>query len=187
MILDIFKTQIFSGVIGGHIPQEYKEEVERIQLNYNSVIVSNRGGYQSPVLQPKGALIDLFNQNMPYPLGLLKESYGIKQELRLQGFWANINKSDNYNVPHVHPGCVFSGVFYLKAPKDSGDIIFYSPYEDVLEYSDQTRRLSKVFHTNWKIPIKRGLLLLFPSWLKHSVQQSNTDSERISLAFNYGW
>jgi len=187
MIQNLFKTEIFNDLIRQHIPQEYKDEVKLIKLKYNSVIISNRGGYQSPVLQPKGALIDLFEENMPYPLGLLKEAYGIKHNLRLQGFWVNINKSSDYNIAHVHPGCVFSGVFYLKAPKDSGSILFHSPYSDMIEYSDQVRKLSTVFHTTLKIPVQRGLLLLFPSWMKHSVELSNTDSERISLAFNYGW
>ena len=60
MIQNLFKTEIFNGQIEGHIPQEYKEEIKIIQSKYNSVTISNRGGYQSPVLQPKGALIDLF-------------------------------------------------------------------------------------------------------------------------------
>jgi len=34
-------------------------------------------------------------------------------------------------------------------------------------------------------PIKESMFYLFPSWVKHSVERNNTDSERISIAFNF--
>ena len=38
-----------------------------------------------------------------------------------------------------------------------------------------------------KIPVKplEKLLIVFPSWLPHSVELNDTDEERISLSFNY--
>ena len=38
--------------------------------------------------------------------------------------WANINPPGGYNMPHIHPNSHFSGVYYIKAPKDSGNISF---------------------------------------------------------------
>jgi hypothetical protein len=34
-------------------------------------------------------------------------------------------------------------------------------------------------------PVKESMFYLFPSWVKHSVERNNTDSERISIAFNF--
>ena len=31
-----------------------------------------------------------------------------------------------------------------------------------------------------------GKLLIFPGWLKHSVQGSRSQGERVSMSFNYG-
>ena len=187
MIQNIFKTEIFNNRVVQEVPEEYTQECRKIALQYNSRIVSNRGGYQSPVLRPQGALIHFFEQNLPYALNMMKEAYDVKKPLRNHGFWVNINKSSNYNVPHLHPGCVFSGVFYLKAPKDAGSIIFHADFGDKVEYSNQVKKLTDIFHIDWKVPITDGLLLIFPSWLKHSVELSETESERISIAFNYGW
>ena len=36
--------------------------------------------------------------------------------------WANINPPGGYNRPHVHPNSHFSGVYYIKAPKNSGKL-----------------------------------------------------------------
>ena len=41
--------------------------------------------------------------------------------------WANINPPGGYNRPHIHPNSHFSGVYYIKATKDSGDIVFNDP------------------------------------------------------------
>jgi hypothetical protein len=37
----------------------------------------------------------------------------------------------------------------------------------------------------WECPVKESMFYLFPSWVKHSVERNNTDSERISIAFNF--
>ena len=39
----------------------------------------------------------------------------------------NINYPGGFNRPHLHPNSLFSGVYYIKAPKNSGNIIFYDP------------------------------------------------------------
>ena len=35
----------------------------------------------------------------------------------LGNMWANINPPGAYNAPHIHPNSLFSGVYYVKAPK----------------------------------------------------------------------
>ena len=38
----------------------------------------------------------------------------------------------------------------------------------------------------WRMPVKEGKLILFPSWLKHGVQPNlNKTESRISVSFNY--
>lgn len=39
-------------------------------------------------------------------------------------------------------------------------------------------------HTLHSHPISEGVLIMFPSWLAHSVEANPTDEERISPAFN---
>ena len=39
--------------------------------------------------------------------------------------------------------------------------------------------------SNWELPTKAGDLILFPSYLTHSVPKNESNEKRISLAFNY--
>ena len=41
--------------------------------------------------------------------------------------YTTINKPGDYNIKHVHPTNNLSGVLWIKAPQNSGDIIFDSP------------------------------------------------------------
>jgi uncharacterized protein (TIGR02466 family) len=41
----------------------------------------------------------------------------------LGNLWANINPPGGYNRPHVHPNCLWSGVYYVKAQENSGKLI----------------------------------------------------------------
>ena len=63
-----------------------------------------------------------------------------------------------------------SGVYYLAVPHRSGDIQF--------------RRNLKSGSEEWSASSKSGKLILFDSKLEHSVTENNSDSNRISLAFN---
>ena len=41
--------------------------------------------------------------------------------------WANINYPGNANRPHLHPNSLFSGVYWVKAPEKSGNLMLYEP------------------------------------------------------------
>ena len=51
----------------------------------------------------------------------------LDREPIIGNMWANINPPGGYNRPHIHPNSHFSGVYYIKATKDSGDIVFNDP------------------------------------------------------------
>jgi uncharacterized protein (TIGR02466 family) len=81
---------------------------------------------------------------------------------------------------------VFSGVYYVKVPEgDCGDIIFYRenivlsylPPHIVEDWNDMTSGTA-----NYKA--KQGTLLIFPSWVEHSVTANFTQEDRISISFN---
>ena len=41
----------------------------------------------------------------------------------LGNMWANINYPGGYNRPHLHPNALFSGVYWIKTPLKSGNLI----------------------------------------------------------------
>jgi|TARA_B100001094_G_C18159905_1_gene788630 uncharacterized protein (TIGR02466 family) len=108
--------------------------------------------------------------------------------LRLSSLWINVNGKGNYNVQHNHPLSNFSGVFWIKSPVGSGDIKFRSPntfscYKEISFYTKAFKEQYNAY-TSFNIPPQEGVMLIFPSFLLHSVEENLSDEDRISVAFN---
>lgn len=100
--------------------------------------------------------------------------------------WANISKADNRHALHPHGNSYISGVLYLSTPSECGNIGFKDPRQGneviVPDYTD-----SSIFKNRTiEVQPKKGLLILFPSWLYHGTQRGffSEDERRISLSFN---
>ena len=117
---------------------------------------------------------------------ILHNHFQLKQnkKQKVTDAWVNINVRDAINEPHSHPNGVFSAVYYPKADKDSGRLLFNSPIT-AHQYVIDECEIPNKFNTNvrWIVPYT-GLLVFFPSWLVHSVSSNKSVEERISIAFN---
>jgi uncharacterized protein (TIGR02466 family) len=121
-----------------------------------------------------------------------------REFLNLRGFnpkcyleitsWLQLYPTGTHFNKHDHYGAIISGVLYLKAPKDCGNIRFYNPIIG--------RRATDVFFENIKItsneynyhyaeytPIE-GEMIMFESWLEHSVDMNLSPENRIAVSFN---
>ena len=106
---------------------------------------------------------------------------------RLGVVWGNINGKYSYHEQHIHPNSFLSGVYYINAPKDSGNIRFIDPRNAVRSVEMEPNReqpLTDPLRRIIEVEPEDGMLLLFPNWLGHEVQQNLTDKDRVSIAFN---
>ena len=51
----------------------------------------------------------------------------IDRQPKLGNMWANINPPGGMNMPHLHPNCLFSGVYYVKSNPKSGRLKIMDP------------------------------------------------------------
>ena len=105
----------------------------------------------------------------------------------ISSIWVNINGYKDYNIAHTHGNSVISGVYYLKTPPNCGRVCFYNPAHEGIDYLWEycIKKFTIQNSSSWKIGVEDGDLLLFPSWLKHSVEPNlNKKEHRMSLAFN---
>jgi len=151
---------------------------------------SNKGGFQSdnlPFLKEK-VLQPLYN-NIMECLHHYKNYLGFKQGLqnKILNMWINVNSAKDYHTSHIHPNSIFSGVYYINAPVNSGNIWFENPSLDKMQYDwldFYKEKFNEVNSENFFMSSLTGRLLLFPSWLKHSVSANLSKSHRIALSFN---
>ena len=102
--------------------------------------------------------------------------------------WININGPGDSNSLHNHPGSDFSGIFWLKAPENSGKVYFNNPHDFTQNADIQTVREEYKdalnIHPSYFCTPEEGSFLVFPSSLMHKVDQNKSKENRISVACN---
>ena len=107
-----------------------------------------------------------------------------KQSININNMWAIINTGGSANLRHQHGNSTISGAYYVRAPKNSGDIVFYDPRPaPVYSYPKALNPNLLNAQVNGISP-KEGALVLFPSYLDHSVNENLSNEERIVISFN---
>ena len=101
--------------------------------------------------------------------------------------WANINGPGNYNRPHLHPNSLFSGVYWVKTPKNSGNLMLYDtrPGIQMTMPNRKDGKLPPEYCREVHYEPKAGRCIMFPSWLWHEVQSNRSNDTRISVSFNF--
>jgi len=169
-----------------HIQQPLIDWIYDYKKNKEGVIISNRGGWQS---ESDFWRKESFSQYFDYIFSHIKTSVSFYNlNFEMGNMWININKKGNYNLAHIHPISLLSGVLWIKTPEKCGELIFESPHffnegellQNVNSNFEKTTNYYKTFTFN---PIP-GRMVLFPSHLRHRVEENLSDEDRISIAFN---
>lgn len=96
--------------------------------------------------------------------------------------WLNYTSKNEHHHKHMHNNSFVSGVFYAQAMQQTDKIYFYKPIKEALSIEPNAWNVWN--STSWWLPVTTGDLVLFPSTLEHMVMPVETDTQRISLAFN---
>jgi len=176
--------------------EEYDDDLCQIILEKESTSKgmhkSNEGGWHSDedLLVWDSSAIAIFQSWIIQAFNQLSEftsqgkSFDGKLELNA---WANVNREGSYNTSHTHPECVWSGVYYVdvgdaptKAHPLSGAIEFLDPRAGC----EMTIAPGLPFGMRKTISPVSGEMIMFPSWIRHSVHPYFGKTPRISVAFN---
>lgn len=105
-------------------------------------------------------------------------------EVYITQSWLNITKPGGFHHMHNHTNSFLSGVLYLQAGRNYDGISFYDPMDDQIVLA--TEAYTPFNGAGYRIHVGTGDLVIFPSWLWHSVDKIGSDRSdlRISIAFN---
>lgn len=108
--------------------------------------------------------------------------------------WANVNRSGHANAQHAHPGGYWSGVYWVDDGSDEsgtdhgGDLEFFDPRGAMptMLSPHLCMRIEGCLSAGLthKIKPRTGRLVMFPSWLMHSVTRFTGTRPRMSIALN---
>lgn len=103
------------------------------------------------------------------------------REISITNSWINISDFGEDNTQHCHPGYDISGTYYFRVSEEQGPIAFYNPnniaFAGIFPQGPMCPQTSNIVPDD-------GDVILFPSWLNHSVRKNNSQEQRISIAFN---
>ena len=99
--------------------------------------------------------------------------------------WSTRHGQDDNAKLHCHSNAIFSGVYYVNAPHNSGTITFHdahhSTFHPTITPDGEHNELTERHHTIYP---KNGMLLIFPAHLLHHVSNNMTHKTRYVIGFD---
>jgi uncharacterized protein (TIGR02466 family) len=187
----LFPTPVFWYVFKNveALNAELRDLILEQERTATSMVKSNQGGWQSPTdfFRWGGEAVATLEHYARRAAETATARMPIPPNVRIEfhlSSWAAVNRQGHYNTPHVHPMAVWSGVYYV----DPGDEAPGAPGA-VLEFAHPIVASVMTFFPG-VLPSARlvrpeaGMMILFPSYLQHSVRMYHGERPRICVPFN---
>lgn len=188
----LFPTPIFWYVFRNveGLNAELREMILEQERTTSSRAKSNQGGWQSATdfFSWEGSAVatlrSFASRAIEVATARLDLQSNVRFELHLSG-WAAVNREGHYNTGHVHPGATWSGIYYV----DPGDDDASDAPGGLLELAHPIVASVMTFFPG-QLPSARlvrpeaGMIILFPSYLEHSVRLYHGERPRVCVPFN---
>lgn len=105
-------------------------------------------------------------------------------DFQFTGGWANMGPPGAAHKLHSHANNYLSCVYYVRVQEGANTITFHDPrYQNQVVIPTFTERTVENAETV-NMGVEEGELLVFPSWLPHSVPVNESNAIRVSVSFN---
>jgi len=102
----------------------------------------------------------------------------------ITGLWLNVAAPGGAVKMHNHPNNFLSGVYYVQVQQGADTINFHDPRPQTAIVRPPVTELTAYNTDQLVLQVEEGTLLIFPSWLMHSVDPNQSDRLRVSASFN---
>ena len=189
-IIELFPTPVYASVLPQElskvVPWFYSQEMLSEEIDAPNYGERSKNSY----LLDEPQCVDL----RTYILEAVNE-YGKTMgfdydEYRFGQSWLSYKQPGQHHTMHTHPNSLISGVFYFGEGSQETPVIRFhkmgvgTNVSTIMPKLVDKKKDIKYAQSVFNVDFTPGLLLLFPSYLHHSVPVNNTDKVRCSLAFN---
>jgi len=181
-IVDLFPTPVLTY----RVPEEVMIETQSYYKTKQNLLPQNDSQYS-----------DFFDKEKEFKLEELPElqsiifdsidayveQTGIVAKKETLGYWTqDYREAGQHHQLHAHGVSGISGVYWIQANDAAGQFVFHNPdpiHEFVTRHGESKYASSKIY-----LKPLAGMLILFPSYIKHEVEPSKEGAVRATLAFN---
>jgi uncharacterized protein (TIGR02466 family) len=106
------------------------------------------------------------------------------EDFEITGCWATVLAKGARHKAHTHPNNFLSGVYYVRTHPGADTVNFHDPRSQTSIIRPPVTQLTAQNTDQVVVKVANGTLLMFPSYLEHSVDPTENAEERISISFN---
>jgi uncharacterized protein (TIGR02466 family) len=159
----------------------HKDKVPLESGDAVSTVMHNVNGQPHTWIENK-RFVEFLHANLP---NIQKEFGLLPEKLSIANSWINRHSRGGETLEHTHPGVDLVVSSYLYCPPNSGNLIVRDPLEYHKWSSYHYVSEDDVYPYPWiEVPVKTNEILIFPGWLVHKTQKSNTDINRYVMTIN---
>ena len=139
---ELFQTNAYATILKGIDNKKISKYVNKIKPQEHRIYASNIGGWHSHYFYYPfpACVLDLNKKIEAFVRKTIRKDMECLGDTPIHNSWFISNKKCDFNKPHKHPPYTFAAVYYVKAPEDSGRIIF----------NNQIGKLHLIYPMNFK-------------------------------------
>ena len=186
-VLSLFPTCVWKIQLTPEFRQTVNSKILQVikQINPDLANLPPSGSWQSEQnLHNREQLVDLIScihSTAKTILQFLKVAY---DSIEVTSCWANVNASEASHAIHSHPNNFLSGIYYVSTHPGADSVNFHDPRPQTGIIRPPVTQLTSQNTDQVVVRVSDGMLLMFPSYLAHSVAPNESDKLRISISFN---
>jgi uncharacterized protein (TIGR02466 family) len=115
-----------------------------------------------------------------------------KFNFQITNSWIVKHHKGDSGGKHRHVNSLLSAVLYIDTDNDTGDILFHKEdnlanvFTDVIKVEYKADVDLNIYNTQvFRIRPQNNMLVMFPSWVRHSVLENESDKTRYCIAMNF--
>ena len=106
------------------------------------------------------------------------------EAMEITGCWASLYAPGAAHRAHTHPNNFLSAVYYVRTSSGADTINFHDPRNQTGIIRPPVTELTASNTDQVVVRVKNGTLLVFPSYLQHSVDANASGQTRVSVSLN---
>lgn len=106
-------------------------------------------------------------------------------EPKIDQCWSNVHYNGSLTIEHSHSLYPIVATLYIKAEKNSGNLVLINPMEYSLTHIPYGVPIESKTETS--IKVSTGDLILFPGWVRHKTEENSSNSPRIVMSYNISY